>query len=68
MSSNNYIFINRKTLEVYYGFWDCGQPDLIGVGKTLEEAVDIAENFIEEELAGILEDGIRFIGKGGDKK
>lgn len=63
MSANNIIFIKRKTNEVYY------QPscadnvelgELIGKGKNLDKAVDIAQKHIRE-IGGYLEYGITFI-------
>jgi len=63
MSANNAIFIKRKTNEVFYqGCADNGIKDmvLIGKGKNLCEAVDIAQEHIWD-LDGNVEYGISFI-------
>jgi hypothetical protein len=60
MSANNLIYINRRTFKVYYQ--DCADNDglgrLVGQGKNLEEAVDIAQKFMEK-----IEYGIWFVDK-----
>jgi len=64
MSANNIIYIKRDTYEVFYQGCvdndDLGEK--IGKGKNLEEAVDIAEEYMKDPLF-ILEYGINFIGK-----
>ena len=68
MSANNRIIIDRETFKVYYD--PCvdkpsklNKDDLIGQGKDLEEAVDIAQKYIREELVDgfYLEYGVDFI-------
>lgn len=68
MSANNIIYIDRDTFEVFYqGCADnSGVGEKIGKGKSLEEAVDIAQKEIEE-LEGHFEYGIWFIKKKGEK-
>ena len=62
MSANNEIAINRRTFVVYYfPSVDNDNKELIGKGKDLEEAVDMAQGYIEKELLGYVEYGIRFI-------
>jgi hypothetical protein len=59
MSADNIVWINKKTFEVKEGMSEM-TPDRmrsIGKGKSLAEAVDIAENYCREEL---VEYGIRF--------
>jgi len=62
MSANNIIYVDRKTFKVYLkGCVDNpGHGDLMGRGKTLEEAIDIAEKLEEEYM---VEYGINFINK-----
>ena len=61
MSANNEITINRRTFVVYYfPSVDNDNKELIGKGEDLEEAVDMAEKYIDEELGGMCEYGIRF--------
>ena len=61
MSANNLILINRKTLDVTMRDTDTGKTIMrIGKAKTLEEAIDLAENCLENE---IVEYGIRFTKK-----
>ena len=61
MSANNIIFIDRKNFKVYYqGTADNDDlGSLEGQGKTIEEAIDIAQKIIEE--CGEVEYGIKFI-------
>ena len=61
MSASNGMFISLKTYTVY--FWSDGVCDKEKLGKfrSLEEAVIFAENYIDKELDGFLEYGIRFI-------
>lgn len=63
MSANNIIYINRKNYKVYYrGCVDNeGLGELVGRGKTLEEAVDIAQKEIDD-CDGMVEYGVWFIG------
>ncbi len=62
MSANNAIYINKKNYRVYYqGCADnSGYGELVGQGKDLEEAVDIASQHIDD-MDGYLEYGITFI-------
>lgn len=63
MSANNAITISRRTFKVhYYPCVDNEDEKLIGKGEDLEEAVDMAMRYIEEELGGMCEYGIRFYG------
>ena len=61
MSADNIIYIKRKTNEVFYQ--SCasnkGLGELQGTYKTLEEAVDKAQELIEELV--IVEYGVEFI-------
>jgi len=61
MSANNIIYIKRKTNEVFYQ--PCADSkklgELKGTYKTLAEAVDKAQELIEELV--IVEYGIEFI-------
>ena len=62
MSANNEITINRRTFIVYYfPSVDNDYKELIGKGEDLEEAVDMAQRYIEKELLGYIEYGIRFL-------
>lgn len=60
MSSNDFIAISKKDFKVFHGDADCGfsEADLIGQGKNLEEAIEIAEKFNEEGIG--VEYGIQF--------
>lgn len=60
MSADNCLLINKKTFEVKMtqGEESYEEGYLIGTGKSLEEAVDIAQKYEEEE---IVEYGIHFI-------
>jgi hypothetical protein len=61
MSSDDTIFISKSTFKVYWFQGDSfGEEDLIGQGKTLEEAIKIAEDY-EEKIEYVVEYGIRFI-------
>lgn len=64
MSANDIIVISRKTYEVWHSEIDSplhkGTP--IGVGRNLDEAVDIAMTYIDS-LDYHPEHGIYFIGK-----
>ena len=62
MSADNYILIDRKTFEVYEGCASTDHKSLIGKGKNLEEAVDIAQKYrVEVEIDGsYIEYGINF--------
>ena len=53
ISANNQILVDRKTFKIYHVDVDCyadrryrGKP--IGRGKTFEEAVDMANDFLTE--------------------
>lgn len=51
MSANNYILVNRRTFSV--SMRDAEEGKLmwkIGKGKTLDEALDIAQKTLEEEI------------------
>lgn len=62
MSANNVVYIKKKTFEVYYQ--NCadnpGFGDKVGKGKSLEEAVEIAQKEIKK-CDGNFEYGIWFI-------
>jgi len=62
MSANNGLFINKKTFAVYeHGCMDNGflekEASFIGRGKNVAEAVQIAEDYMNEE---IVEYGVNF--------
>ena len=58
MSANNFILVNRRTLEVTMRNMDTGTVSMkIGKAKTLDEAVDLAEDYQQRE---IVEYGIHF--------
>jgi len=65
MSANNVIYIKRDTFEVFYQ--GCADNDdlgtKIGKGKNLEEAVDIAYEYMGDDPMFMLEYGINFIPK-----
>lgn len=67
MSANNYIMVDQANNKVYYGFYDCGKPDLIGQGESLEDAIEIAKKYLQDECYGIVEGGINFVGKAQQK-
>ena len=61
MSANNIIYIDRKTLEVYFsGCADnpISKEDIVKKCKTLKEAVDFAQEMNKEYQ---VEYGINFI-------
>jgi len=62
MSANNFILINRKTFEVKMCDADTGNGYLIGKGKDLESAADIAQDEIDKlnQEGFDVEYGIRF--------
>jgi len=61
MSANNFILIDRKSLEVSLRDADTNALLVkIGKAKTLEEATDLAQEYQERE---IVEYGIHFTGK-----
>jgi hypothetical protein len=61
MSANNFILIDRKSLEVSLRDADTNALLVkIGKAKTLEEAIDLAQEYQERE---IVEYGIHFTGK-----
>jgi hypothetical protein len=61
MSANNFILINRKSLEVSLRDVDTNALLVkIGKAKTLEEAIDLAQEYQKRE---IVEYGIHFTGK-----
>jgi hypothetical protein len=62
MSSNDELTINKKTYEVYHrDIEEEGKGTLIGKGKSLRDAIEIAEKFDEDSLFGV-EYNIRFVG------
>ena len=61
MSSDNAIVINRNNFRVNYCLGD--YSEFIGQGKTLDEAIDIAQKKVDD-CGGMVEYGITFIGKG----
>jgi len=61
MSANNFILIDRESLAVTLRDADGGTLiEKIGKAKTLEEAIDIAQEYLETE---IVEYGIHFTSK-----
>lgn len=58
MSANNMITINKKTYVVKEVDAETGYRRPIGKGKSLEEAIEIAEKAMEEEY---VEYGIHFV-------
>ncbi len=58
MSANNLLTINKKTFVVMNVDAETGYGYEVGKGNSLEEAIEIAEKEIEEE---IVEYGIRFV-------
>lgn len=61
MSANNFIQIDRNSFEVSLRDADTNALlEKIGKAKTLEEAIDMAEEYQEKE---IVEYGIHFTGK-----
>jgi hypothetical protein len=63
MSANDVIYIDRSNFKVYYqGCADNNDKgNLIGKGKTLDEAIDIAQKYLGDGYTP--EYGINFIGK-----
>ena len=59
MSADNQIIINLKDYSVWY--WQGEYKQKLDKFRSLEEAVIFAENYIDKELDGFLEYGIRFI-------
>jgi hypothetical protein len=65
MSADNYILIDRNTYKVYTGFASVNYRrledlHLEGQGETLDEAIDIAQRLMAEE---VIEYGIYFTSK-----
>lgn len=58
MSANNKLTINKKTFEIRNVDAETGYGFQIGKGKTLEDAIEIAEKYMQEE---IVEYGIHFV-------
>ena len=58
MSANNLVTINKKTFVVKNVDAETGSGNVVGKGKSLEGAIEIAEKEIEE---GEVEYGIRFV-------
>jgi len=63
MSANNIIYINKDTYEVFYqsNADEEGLGELIGKGDSLDEALWLAEEKINE-CGGVVEYGIVYIG------
>lgn len=66
MSADTYIYIDKETFEVWLcvASWLGGEIEdqksaFIGKGKNIEEAIEIAEKY-EEENPGLVEYGISF--------
>lgn len=58
MSANNQLIIDKRTFKVHHmDVSGCGGYE-IGQGKDLDEAIEIAKSFMEEE---IVEYGMDFI-------
>lgn len=64
MSANNYLKIDRKSFTVSYCDIESDRGLLVGKGKTIDEAIDIAQRYREEE---IVEYGIFFTEKTPNK-
>ena len=62
MSANNMITINKKTFVVMNVDAETKYGSEVGKGKSLEEAIEIAEKEMEEEY---VEYGIHFVGDKG---
>ncbi|MBI2621494.1 MAG: hypothetical protein HYW63_02495 [Candidatus Levybacteria bacterium] len=60
MSANNMITINKKTFVVREADVETGYGHVLGKGRNLEEAVEIAENAMKNEE---VEYGIHFVNK-----
>lgn len=60
MSANNMITINKKTFVVKNVDAETYAGSIVGKGKSLEEAVEIAEKEMKEN---IVEYGIHFVDK-----
>lgn len=60
MSANNMITINKNTFVVKNVDAETGVGSIVGKGKSLEEAVEIAEKEMEQEE---VEYGIHFVKK-----
>lgn len=59
MSANNFILVNKKTFIVSHCDADtCEEIEEVGKGKSLEEALEIADQF---QQANQVEYGIRFV-------
>ncbi len=58
MSSDNGLIINKTTFEVREWQGDGDRSWIIGQGKDLDEAIEIAQKYCNEE---IVEYGISFI-------
>ena len=58
MSANNMITINKRTFEVKEIDADTETGRAVGKGKTLEEAIEIADREIKKEY---IEYGIHFV-------
>ena len=63
MSADNYLLIHKKTFEVFDGCASNNNIWLIGKGKNLEDAIEIAQKFEEDMIKDggpPLEYGIHF--------
>ena len=59
MSADNYLLIHKKTFEVFNGCASNQNIWLVGKGKDLEDAIEIAEKY--EKSIGYVEYGIKFV-------
>lgn len=60
MSANNMITINKKTFVVMNVDAETEQGNIVGKGKNLEDAIEMAEKEMEKEE---VEYGIHFVKK-----
>lgn len=49
MSANNYILISKKSFKIWHRDAETEDGEQIGQGKSLENAVEIAENWCQQE-------------------
>lgn len=59
MSTNNIITINKRTFVVMNVDAETGYGSVVGKGRTLGEAIEVAEKVMEKEE---VEYGIHFVG------
>jgi LDH2 family malate/lactate/ureidoglycolate dehydrogenase len=60
MSANNMITINKRSFEVMNVDAETGFGDVVGKGKNMEDAIEIAEKEMKESE---VEYGIHFVAK-----